>query len=69
MDLFEDWTDPTNWRYYKETRMALQVNILRAAIEHTAMYLIQVRKAFGMDVTPALQLFNTAFKNAGFDKA
>ncbi len=69
VDLFDDWTDPDNWRYYKETRMALQVTVLRGAIEHAAMFLIAVRKEFGMDVAPAWQLFNKAFKNAGFDKA
>jgi hypothetical protein len=68
VDLFDDWTDPGNWRIHKQPRIVLFVTIVRAAIEHCTAYLVKVREVFDMDVAPATRLFQEGWRLAGFDK-
>ncbi len=68
IELFDDWTDPLNWRYYKEVQSLSLTAALQAALEHAAAYLIVLRPAFGLDVAPAKKLFHEAWVLNGFDK-
>jgi hypothetical protein len=68
MELFDAWDDPMNWRYFKEVRIIRRSSIIRSVIGGTGVYLIKLRRAYGMEVESVQKTFREAWDLGGFDK-
>jgi hypothetical protein len=66
LELFDDWEDPTNWRFYKDVRVMRLETILRGTNGFLAVYLKTLREAFNMDIAPVKRAFGKAW-NAPVD--
>ncbi len=60
VELFDDWDDRLNWRYYKEVRVLRLTLVVLSDIGWASSYVAIVRREYGMDDTPAKDLYVAA---------